>query len=218
MATMASPDVHAAEPVTFAGGVLDRYRHVCAFVSGPDDERAYLDPFVSDGVEHGDRLVYLVDPAAAAAPVLRLRQLGYDAADLLERHRCEVRTWADTYLRDGEFDQYAMLDVIDALLDAAQQPRVRLVADMGWAAGRAEVSEDLIEFEARANFIHARHRHVVICSYDVSKFDGSFVVDILRTHPMVLIGGILQENPFFVPPAEFLAERGARVSSGDARS
>jgi hypothetical protein len=26
------------------------------------------------------------------------------------------------------------------------------------------------------------------------------VIDIMRTHPMVIIGGILQQNPFFVPP------------------
>ena len=61
--------------------------------------------------------------------------------------------------------------------------------DMGWAADRADVAEHLIEFEARANFIHAHHEHVVICSYDATKFDGSFIIDILRTHPMVLIGG-----------------------------
>jgi len=28
----------------------------------------------------------------------------------------------------------------------------------------------------------------------------------MRTHPMVIIGGILQQNPFFVPPDEFLSE------------
>jgi hypothetical protein len=31
-------------------------------------------------------------------------------------------------------------------------------------------------------------------------------MDIMRTHPMVIIGGILQDNPFFVPPEEFLEE------------
>ena len=31
-------------------------------------------------------------------------------------------------------------------------------------------------------------------------------MDIMRTHPMVIVGGILQENPFFVPPAEMLRE------------
>ena len=32
------------------------------------------------------------------------------------------------------------------------------------------------------------------------------MIDIMRTHPMIIIGGILQQNPFFVPPEEFLRE------------
>jgi len=32
----------------------------------------------------------------------------------------------------------------------------------------------------------------------------------MRTHPMIIIGGILQENPFSVPPDEFLQELRAR--------
>ena len=35
------------DPVAFAGGVLDPYRHVCAFVNGRDEEYRILDPFVS---------------------------------------------------------------------------------------------------------------------------------------------------------------------------
>jgi hypothetical protein len=34
----------------------------------------------------------------------------------------------------------------------------------------------------------------------------SVVVDALRTHPAVIVGGVLQENPFFVPPDQFLLE------------
>jgi hypothetical protein len=36
-------------------------------------------------------------------------------------------------------------------------------------------------------------------------------MDVLRTHPMVIIGGILQQNPFFVPPDEFLSELRERL-------
>ena len=39
-------------------------------------------------------------------------------------------------------------------------------------------------------------------------------MDIMRTHPMVIIGGFLQENPFFVPPDEMLAELRARRDRG----
>ena len=31
-------------------------------------------------------------------------------------------------------------------------------------------------------------------------------MDIMRTHPAVIIGGILQENPYFVPPDDMLHE------------
>ena len=31
-------------------------------------------------------------------------------------------------------------------------------------------------------------------------------MDIMRTHPMVIIGGTLQVNPFYVPPDEMLRE------------
>jgi hypothetical protein len=42
-------------------------------------------------------------------------------------------------------------------------------------------------------------------------------MDILRTHPMVIIGGILRENQFFVPPHEMLRELRRRKSAEDRR-
>ncbi len=32
------------------------------------------------------------------------------------------------------------------------------------------------------------------------------MIDIMRTHPMIIIGGMLQQNLFFVTPEEFLPE------------
>jgi hypothetical protein len=48
----------------------------------------------------------------------------------------------------------------------------------------------------------------------------AITMDILRTHPVVIIGGVLQENPFFVPPDQFLHKirerRSARKSAAVA--
>jgi hypothetical protein len=41
-------------------------------------------------------------------------------------------------------------------------------------------------------------------------------MDILRTHPMVLVGGVLGVNPFFVPPDEMLKELRGRKSRAAA--
>jgi hypothetical protein len=121
-----------------------------------------------------------------------------------------VQTWADTYLRGGIFDQEAMLTLLDETLGHSRSPRIRLVADMGWAAERQDFCDLLLEYEARANAVHPKHAHIVICVYDVARFGGDVLIDVLRTHPMALIGGVLQVNPFFVPAAEFLAELRSR--------
>jgi len=42
-------------------------------------------------------------------------------------------------------------------------------------------------------------------------------MDIMRTHPAVIIGGLLQENPFFVPPDQFLLELRERRRSARAQ-
>lgn len=77
---------------------------------------------------------------------------------------------------------------------------------MDWAGeGRSRVS-DLIGFEARVNDVWLRRDDPVIRVYDPAKFGGETVIDIMRTHPMVVIGGSLHQNPFFVPPGEFLDE------------
>jgi hypothetical protein len=64
-------------------------------------------------------------------------------------------------------------------------------------------------YEARATEIRlARTGPVnpVICAYDLNRFGGEFIVDVLRAHPMTLIDGIVHENPYFVPPDEFIRE------------
>jgi len=77
---------------------------------------------------------------------------------------------------------------------------------MEWAADDPSLVENLVEFESRVNEVWDRHNDAVICVYDLRKFGGDTVVDIIRTHPMIVIGGVLQQNPFFVPPKEFLRE------------
>jgi len=77
---------------------------------------------------------------------------------------------------------------------------------MDWAVKDRSYIDDLVEFESRVNDVWQRHDDAVICTYQLAKFGGETVIDIMRTHPMIIIGGILQQNPFFVPPEEFLRE------------
>jgi hypothetical protein len=85
-------------------------------------------------------------------------------------------------------------------------PLSRICCRMDWAIEDRSYIDDLVEFESRVNDVWRSHDDAVICTYHLGKFGGDTVIDIMRTHPMIIIGGILQRNPFFVPPEEFLHE------------
>jgi hypothetical protein len=70
-----------------------------------------------------------------------------------------------------------------------------------------------LEYETRVNYMVPKYDDPVICTYDLSKFSASLIMDMMRTHPVVVLGGLLQENPFFVPPDQLLLELQQRRSA-----
>ena len=196
-------------PIPFAGSRLCQTRHVCAFFNSNDESYRVLLPFIKDGFECGDKAVHVVNPNQRHEHLQRLTAAGIDPSAAEKSGQLEVLTNTDAYLRDGRFDQDRMLKVFEQLASGNAKggfPLSRIVCRMDWAAeGRSHV-DDLVEFESRVNDVWSRHDDAVICVYDLAKFGGDTVVDIMRTHPMIVIGGMLQQNPFFVPPDEFLRE------------
>jgi hypothetical protein len=198
-----------AAPIPFAGSQLSTSRHVCAFFSSDDDAYRVLLPFIQGGFECGDKAVHVVNPDQRDEHLERLAALGIDAMAAQRSGQLQVRTNVETYLRDGNFDPDRMLQAFEQMAsDSAKSgfPLSRIVCQMDWAAGGQSHIDSLIQFESRVNDVWDRRDDAVICVYDLRKFSGATVIDIMRTHPMVIIGGILQQNPFFVPPQEFLHE------------
>jgi hypothetical protein len=207
------------QPIRFANGTLESECHICAFFHSSDEEYRVLMPFIQEGFERGEKAFHIVDPKLMEDHFNRLRNAGIDTEATSETGQLVVKRWQDAYLRDGHFDQDRMLDLVEEVLSSVAEegyPLLRIVAHMEWAVEDFPGVNDLVEYETRANFILPKYKHPCICAYDCTKFNAGMAMDILRTHPMVILGGVLQKNPFYVPPAEFLAElreRGAYRSS-----
>lgn len=211
-----------ATPISFAGSRLEGLRHACAFFNSDDEEYRVLLPFIEGGFASGDKAVHVVNPEQREAHLQRLAGVGIDTAAAEQRGQFELRTNTDAYLRDGRFDQDRMLEVFEQLASGNAQggyPLSRIVCRMDWAAKDQEYLDNLVEFESRVNKIWLCHDDAVICTYHIGKFGGDFIIDAIRTHPMIIIGGTLHQNPFFVPPEIFLLElRERRAREKAARS
>jgi hypothetical protein len=195
--------------VRLAGSVLDRSRHVCAFFHSKEEEYRVLLPFIKEGFDQGERAFLMVDPQRRPEHLRRLQEAGIDVAEAERKGQLDVRRWEDAQLRDGRFDQNRMLALIEEVLAEGKAqgfPLTRLMANMGWALEDRPGVEDLLVFETRVNYLAPKYDDALCCIYDLARFSANVVMTVLRTHPMVIIGGVLQENPFFVPPDELLRE------------
>ena len=191
------------------GTTIGQHRHICAFFNSIDEEHRALRSFIKDGFDRDERALHIVDPELREEHLRRLGEAGIDVEEAMGSGQLDVRLWQDAYLREGRFDQDAMLALIEEVLQsgaAAGYPLTRLLAHMEWACLDKPGVDDLVEYETRLNFVLPKYDDPVICTYDLSKFGSSVAMDVMRTHPVVIIGGVLQENPFFVPPDQFLLE------------
>ena len=196
-------------PISLAGSQLNETRHVCAFFNSDEEEYRVLLPFIKDGLKCGDKAVHVLNPEQRPDHLQRLAAAGIDPVAAQQSGQLELRTNTEVYLPDGRFDQDRMLNVFEQLASGNAEggfPQSRICCRMDWAVEDRSHVDNVIEFESRVNEVWRRHDDAVICTYHLRQFGGDAVIDIMRTHPMVIVGGILQHNPFFVPPDEFLRE------------
>lgn len=203
----------SARTVNLAGREIGCSCHACAFFHTDDQCYKVLLPFIREGFTAGDRAVHIVDPAKRERHLTALSAAGIEAERSQETRQLEVRRWEEAYLRDGHFDQDAMLALIQEVLEEGRRqnfPMTRLVANMEWALEERPGVSDIVEYESRLNYILPKYDDTVVCTYDLGKFSATAVMDILRTHPMVIVGEVMQENPFYSPPDLLLPELAAR--------
>jgi MEDS: MEthanogen/methylotroph, DcmR Sensory domain len=184
-------------------------RHICAFFNGMDEHYRVLQSFIKEGFEKGEKAFHLVDPERRDDHLRRLEEAGIDVEGATASGQLEVHPWEDGPLHGARFDQDTWLAGFEEVLQsgaASGYSKTRFLAQMEWALVDMPGLDEMMEFETRVNDVVPKYDDPVICSYDLSKFDASTVMYALRTHPLVIIGGLLQENPFYVEPHELLVE------------
>lgn len=193
-----------------APNALDRRnRHICAFFSDIDEHYRVLRSFIRGGFDHGDKAFHLIDPERREDHLRRLADAGIDVEAAIASGQLEVHPWEDGPLRGERFDQDTWLAGFEEVLQSGPAngyTKTRFLAQMEWALVDMPGIDDMIEFETRVNYVVPKYDNTVICAYDLSKFGASTVMYALRTHPVVIIGGLLQENPFYVDPDQLLLE------------
>ncbi|MGF1664929.1 MAG: MEDS domain-containing protein [Acidimicrobiia bacterium] len=178
--------------------------HICAFYRGDDQRDQILFPYLRAGLEAGDRCVCVLDrgdPEHAKMIVGEARRV---------RGQLSVLRSEDSYLFGGFFCPDQMLsfwaEAARAAFDDDGYEFMRAAGEMTWALKDLPGVELLVAYEAELNRFLPKYPQTILCLYDLEQFtDGQVLIDILHTHPKVLMSGMVVDNPWYVEPDQFLA-------------
>lgn len=195
------------QPVTICGEVLYAPIHVCAFFDSRDDQYNVILPFINEGLERQEKVINILEKACHHDHCQRLSEGGVSLKEKATSRQLDILASEDTYLKGGSFGAEKMLLLLeDALIEAQDEgfSSVRACGEMVWALKDVPGTDELIEYEARLNFLTPKHSCSLICMYDVSKFSGRVLADVLATHSHVIMNNRIHKNPYYIEPLEFL--------------
>lgn len=182
--------------------------HICGVFSSEAQRDQVLIPLLRAGLASGDKCICVIDGTSPGEIVAALGPIG-QAATLTAGKQLEVYGAADLLLRSGGFSadevigawKAAIADVMySARFDAVRAVQV-------WS--RRDVlpgMDELLTLESEMNRYLPLYPQVMVCLYDMDRFGGDAFMNLVMTHPRVLVNGAVIENPHFLTPDEVAAK------------
>ncbi|ELZ23893.1 GAF sensor signal transduction histidine kinase [Haloterrigena salina JCM 13891] len=165
-------------------------------------------PFIEEGLERGERCIYVADDNTVDEVLAAMRSRGVDVDTALESGALSVHTEAETYRRTGEFDRDAMRSFWEETLADATDDEfagLRAAAEMTWALEADDTGfDDLCEYEELLNPLYNDDDYAVLCQYNRNRFPAEILHNVLRTHPFLVHDDTtVCQNFYYTPPEEY---------------
>jgi MEDS: MEthanogen/methylotroph, DcmR Sensory domain len=199
--------IPVAEPHEFglAGVDLSPGDHLCAMYLGQEERDNIVLPYLRAGLRAGDKCLCIIDSSPLGDLLAGIGD-EHEVAAYVASRQLEVRTADEAYLHTLPFTTEAMLEYwensVGAAVKSGSYVFARVTGEMPWEMRTLPGRTEFFRYEGALNRFAPRYPQAILCLYDLDRFGGGFLVDLLRTHPKLLMGGLVLENPHYRPPEE----------------
>jgi hypothetical protein len=182
--------------------------HICALYGGVRQRDAIMLPFLEAGLRAGNKCICVVD-STEPTEVVGALDPAVEACACTKSAQLDVIRASDMYLRSGRFSAAETIGSWKAAVsEVMYDGRFEMVrAVETWSQSETVPPSELLVLESEMNRFLPLFPQVILCLYDINAFGGGMVVDLLKTHPRILLGGMILENPHYLSPDELLALR-----------
>ena len=180
--------------------------HICALYSSTAERDELLFSFLQQGIREGDKCLCLIDDAEPDAVRHRVEE-HEEVGRAGKSEQLEVDRASEAYRQSGRFSVEHMESYLSGCLTLAAESNfllLRAAGEMSWVLPQPGDAEDFFVYESAVNRIVEDKPAVFMCMYDLQQFGVSMLVDVLKTHPRVLLDGMVLNNPDYLTPEKYL--------------
>jgi PAS domain S-box-containing protein len=188
---------------------LGLHDHLCSVYESQEEQFASAAPFVRIGLERGERCIYVTDGSDRLEPVgAALKAAGIEVDRVIRSGALVLMAKDATQREGGHFDPDKILNswrehTAEAL--GSGHSGLRLAGETDWVTQGALGMEWLMKYERQATRQFAETSCLALCQYDRRVCTPELILNVIRTHPIVIYGERVCENCYYVPFDEFVA-------------
>jgi signal transduction histidine kinase len=195
-------------PLLTALEQLGPHDHQSLIYESPEDRFGVAIPFIRIGLDRGEKCIYIADDGSDEVVRDAMQAQGIDVERAVATNSLVLATKEDAFLKYGAFDPERMPTFWeDATAEAASQgfSALRATGETEWLLSDPPGRERWMEYESRLTHVLADLNCFALCQYNRRLLPPEFILNVIRTHPTVIYGGVVCRNMYHVPPDEFLA-------------
>lgn len=188
--------------------------HISLFYRDRTEQFSVAMPYIKSGLANGEKCIYIAEESTPSDIKYALEKEGIDVEKYLNSGQLRIMVPEDFYLKPGYFSPDEVIDSLEENTNLAIKEGykgLRGTGEMSWALRKLVDSERLIEYESKLNRFSQKGLALGICQYNVGRFQEEILLDVIKTHPIVITDGLICKNPYYTPPNEFFEKERAKA-------
>lgn len=180
---------------------------LCYLYQSPSEHQAIIAPYIRYGLENGEACLYITQEHTVAEVETLLASSDFPLTHYLQSGQLMIVRAAAAYQHEGHFTPAARLQYLTDQTEKALQRgfrALRLLDDMSWSLYEPLDSRQIIAHEAHLDALTHILPVVAICQYNDSLFPPEILLDTLVIHSLIIVGGAVCHNLYYIPPDKFL--------------
>lgn len=183
--------------------------HICQLYNRVDEIKNVTARLLQVGLTAQERCLFAGSAASVRDIEDALDHLGVDVAAVVAAGQLLLQTDREPFLIGKRFDPYHLLSTHNTFIAQAHRDGwrgVRISIDMTWLTRDVATPEQILKYEAASDAVFTFQNAPIIAlmHYDYSKLPGALVVELLKLHPIAVVGKYIKRNPYYLNSEQYL--------------